>query len=304
MFLNIIALITAMAISGVAAYYSIAGLTAIFSGVFVPIIIMGAVLEVGKIVTTVWLHVNWNKINTFIKYYLSVAVVVLMFVTSMGIFGFLSRAHIDATSSVGDNQLIIEQLDQTIAVERQRITDSRSILLQMDAAINNILNQSANQRTVDSQRGGQIANQANTLRTRQKKERDNLNAIIDVANKRIADLNQQRLKLQQSQAKVEAEVGPIKYIAQLIYGDEVNKDLMERAVRWVIIIIVAVFDPLAICLVLAVTMAFTHNKRNNNVKKNGQEDTANGNAELGKEKADGESTADQTGTVKASSEDQ
>ena len=304
MFLNIIALITAMSISVVAAYYSIVGLTAIFSGVFVPIIIMGGVLEVGKIVTTVWLHVNWNSINTVIKYYLSIAVVVLMFVTSMGIFGFLSRAHIDATSSVGDNQLIIEQLDQTIAVERQRITDSRSILSQMDAAINNILNQSANQRTVDSQRGGQIANQANTLRTQQRRERDNLNATIDVANKRIADLNQQRLKLQQSQAKVEAEVGPIKYIAQLIYGDEINKDLMERAVRWVIIIIVAVFDPLAICLVLAITMAITHNRRNNNAKKNGQEDTANGNAELGKEKTDGESTADQTGTIKASSEDQ
>ena len=236
MFLNAFALVTAISISGVAAYYSIVGLTAIFSGVLIPIIIMGTVLEVGKIVTTVWLHVNWNRISWAIKYYLSIAVVVLMFVTSMGIFGFLSRAHIDATSGVGDNQLIIEQLDQQIAVERQRIADSQRVIAQMDAAINNILNQSSNARTIENQRGGQIANQANTLRNTQKKERDALNKTIDDTNKRIAEINQQKLKLQQEQAKTEAEVGPIKYIAQLIYGDTVNKDLLERAVRWVIII--------------------------------------------------------------------
>jgi hypothetical protein len=222
---------------------------------------MGTVLEVGKIVTTVWVHSNWNKINWAIKFYLSVAVVVLMFITSMGIFGFLSRAHIDATSSVGDNQLIIEQLDQQITVERQRITDSQRVIAQMDSAINNILSQSSNAKTIENQRGGQIATQANTLRNQQKKERDALNKTIDDTNKRIGEINSQKLKLQQSQAKIESEVGPIKYIAQLIYGDTVNKDLLERAVRWVIIIIVAVFDPLAVCLVLAVTMAINYSKR-------------------------------------------
>ena len=261
MFLNFIALLTAISISGVAAYYSIVGLTAIFSGVFIPIIIMGGVLEFGKIVTTVWLHVNWEKVGWPIRWYLSIAVVVLMFVTSMGIFGFLSRAHIDATSSVGDNQLIIEQLDQQIAVERQRISDSQHVIAQMDAAINNILNQSTNAKTIENQRGNQVANQANTLRNNQKKERDALNKTIDDTNKRIGEINQQKLKLQQSQARVEAEVGPIKYIAQLIYGDSINKDLLEHAVRWVIIIIVAVFDPLAVCLILAVTMAISVNKK-------------------------------------------
>ena len=261
MFLNIVALITAISISGVAAYYSIVGLTAIFSGVFIPIIIMGTVLEVGKIVTTVWLHVHWHKVGWVIRYYLSTAVIVLMFITSMGIFGFLSRAHIDATSSVGDNQLIIEQLDQQIAVERQRIIDSQRVIAQMDSAINNILNQSSNARTIENQRGGQIANQANTLRNAQKKERDALNKTIDDTNKRIGEINSQKLKLQQEQAKTEAEVGPIKYIAQLIYGDQINKDLLERAVRWVIIIIVAVFDPLAVCLILAVTMSLTFSRR-------------------------------------------
>jgi hypothetical protein len=269
MFLNFIALITAISISGVAAYYSIVGLTAIFSGVLIPIIIMGTVLEVGKIVTTVWLHVNWQKMGWTIRSYLSTAVVVLMFITSMGIFGFLSRAHIDATSSVGDNQLIIEQLDQQIAVERQRITDSQRVIAQMDTAINNILNQSSNARTVENQRGGQIANQASNMRNQQKKERDALNKTIDDTNKRIAEISQQKLKLQQSQAKTEAEVGPIKYIAQLIYGDQINKDLLERAVRWVIIIIVAVFDPLAVCLILAVTMSMTHARR----ERNGQENS-------------------------------
>jgi len=128
MFLNILALLSAISISGVAAYYSIAGLTAIFSGAVVPIIIMGTVLEVGKIITTVWLHGNWNKINTFIKYYLSLAVLVLMFVTSMGIFGFLSRAHIETTSSVGDNTLLIEQVDQNLAIEQNRIRDTKRLL--------------------------------------------------------------------------------------------------------------------------------------------------------------------------------
>ena len=264
MFLNILALITAVSISIVSAYYSIIGLTSIFSGVLIPIVIMGSVLEFGKIITTVWIHVNWDKIGWLIRIYLSTAVVVLMFITSMGIFGFLSRAHIDATSSVGDNQLIIEQLDQQIAVERQRIIDSQRVIAQMDSAINNILSQSTNAKTIENQRGSQIATQANTLRNSQKKERDALNKTIDDTNKRIAEINSQRLKLQQSQAKVESEVGPIKYIAQLIYGDTVNKDLLERAVRWVIIIIVAVFDPLAVCLILAVTKSLSSRKEINN----------------------------------------
>ena len=259
--LNILASITAISISGVAAYYSIVGLTAIFSGVFIPIIIMGTVLEFGKIITTVWLHTHWERVGWIIRGYLMTAVVVLMFITSMGIFGFLSKAHIDATGSVGDNQLIVEQLDQQIAVERQRITDSQRVIAQMDSAINNILAQSSNAKTVENQRGGQIANQASNMRNSQRKERESLNKVIDETNKRIAEINSQKLILQQSQARVEAEVGPIKYIAQLIYGDSINKDLLERAVRWVIIIIVAVFDPLAVCLILAVTMTLSFNKK-------------------------------------------
>jgi hypothetical protein len=302
MFLNIFALITAISISGVAAYYSIVGLTAIFSGVFIPIIIMGTVLEVGKIVTTVWLHVHWHKVGWIIRYYLSIAVIVLMFITSMGIFGFLSRAHIDATSGVGDNQLIIEQLDQQINVERQRIIDSQRVIAQMDTAINNILNQSSNARTIENQRGGQVANQANTLRNTQKKERDALNKTIDDTNKRIGEINSQKLKLQQEQAKTEAEVGPIKYIAQLIYGDQINKDLLERAVRWVIIIIVAVFDPLAVCLILAVTMSLTFSRRDKDAQDIRSQDEKESSGESESGTTIGESRADSQGPIRAPAE--
>lgn len=261
MFLNILALLSAVSISGVAAYYSIAGLTAIFSGAVIPIIIMGGVLEFGKIITTVWLHQNWNRVNFIVKWYLSLAVLVLMFVTSMGIFGFLSRAHIETTSSVGDNTLLIEQIDQNLGVEQQRIKDNQALIKQMDDAVNGLLNSSASNATKDNNRTATLTAQATKLRDSQKKERLAANQTIDETNKRIADLNSQKLKLNQAQLKVEAEVGPIKYIAQLIYGDNVDKSLLERAVRWVIIFIVAVFDPLAVSLVLGATMGISSRRK-------------------------------------------
>ena len=261
MFLNILALLSAISISGVAAYYSIAGLTAIFSGAVIPIIIMGGTLEFGKIITTVWLHQNWKHVNFFVKWYLSLAVIVLMFVTSMGIFGFLSRAHIETTSSVGDNVLLIEQIDQNIAVEQQRIKDNQAVIKQMDDAVNGLLSGSASNATKDNNRTATLATQATKLRDSQKKDREAANKTIDDTNKRVQDLNSQKLKLNQAQLKVEAEVGPIKYIAQLIYGDNVDKSLLERAVRWVIIFIVAVFDPLAVSLVLGATMGISGRRK-------------------------------------------
>ena len=259
MFLNFIALLTALSISGVAAYYSIYGLTAIFSGVFLPIVIMGGVLEVGKIVTTVWLHTYWRDIRMFLKLYMSVAVVVLMFITSMGIFGFLSRAHIEVTSQAGGGELLIQQVELSIATEQKRIDDARAVMKQMDDAITGLLKGSGANAERDNNRTAAMTTQATKLRESQKKERASLNASIDEANKRIATLNKEKLKLQQEDLKMQAEVGPIKYIAQLIYDENANKDIMEKAVRWVIIIIVAVFDPLAVCMVLGVTMVM--NKR-------------------------------------------
>ena len=263
MFLNGVALITAISISAVAAYYSIVGLTAIFSGVFWPIVIMGTVLEVGKIITTVWLHTYWRDLRFFLKAYMSIAVVVLMFITSMGIFGFLSRAHIEVTSQAGSSDLLIRQIDQSIALEQKRIEDSRAVIAQLDGAVQSLLQGSASNAVRDNNRTAQLTQQATRLRQTQKKERDALTATIDEANKRIGVLNQDKLKLEQERAKIEAEVGPIKYIAQLIYGNDINKDLLEEAVRWVIIVIVAVFDPLAVCMVLGVTMVINARKRRN-----------------------------------------
>ena len=259
MMLNYIALLTALSISGVAAYYSIYGLTAIFSGVFWPIVIMGSVLEVGKIVTTVWLHTYWTHLKWLLKSYMSLAVIVLMFITSMGIFGFLSRAHIEVTSQAGGGDLLVQQVDQNIAIEQKRIEDARKVITQMDDAVTGLLKGSGANAERDNNRTAAMTTQATKLRETQKKERDSLNASIDASNNRITELNKQKLKLNQEQLKMEAEVGPIKYIAQLIYDDSASKDMLERAVRWVIIVIVAVFDPLAVAMVLGVTMVM--NKR-------------------------------------------
>jgi hypothetical protein len=261
MFLNLIALVSAISISGVAAYYSIYGLTAIFSGVFWPIVIMGTVLEVGKIVVTVWLHTYWHRLKWFLKTYMSAAVLVLMFITSMGIFGYLSRAHIEVTSQAGGGALLVAQVDQNILIEQRRIEDSRKVIAQMDDAVAGLLKGSGANAERDNNRTAAMTTQATKLRDSQKKERQSLNEQIDSANNRIADLSRQKLKLEQEQLKMEAEVGPIKYIAQMIYDDGVGKDVLERAVRWVIIIIVAVFDPLAVALVLGVTMVMNSERK-------------------------------------------
>ena len=261
MFLNYIALLTAISISSVAAYYSIYGLTAIFSGVFWPIVIMGSVLEVGKIVTTVWLHTYWQHLKWMLKSYMSLAVIVLMFITSMGIFGFLSRAHIEVTSQAGNGDLLIQQVELSISTEQKRIDDARAVMKQMDDAITGLLKGSGANAERDNNRTAAMTTQATKLRESQKKEREALNKSIDDSNKRIAELNKDKLKLKQEDLKMQAEVGPIKYIAQLIYDDELpGQSILEKAVRWVIIIIVAVFDPLAVAMVLGVTMVMNKRK--------------------------------------------
>lgn len=240
MFFRLLILTTALAISGVAAYYSIIGLAAIFAAAAIPVIIMGSILEVGKLVTVSYLHRYWTQVNFLLKSYLVIAVVVLMFITSMGIFGFLSRAHIEQTTVAGDNTLRIERIESQISRERRTIEDADQVLFQLDEAINVLIE-------YDRIRGdeGAIA-----TRERQKSERENLSTIISGAEDRISTLQEELIILEKGQLELEAEVGPIKYIAELIYGDA-DKDLLEQAVRWVIIIIVTVFDPLAVALLVA-----------------------------------------------------
>ena len=244
MFMAILTLLVALAISGVAAWYSIVGLMAIFAAAAIPIAIMGGVLEVGKLLTASWLYQNWKRAPVLLKSYLSIAVVVLMFITSMGIFGFLSKAHIDQTISTGDNSLLIAQIDKKIERENKRVVDAEKVIAQLDEAVQTLMD-------YDRIRGndGAIA-----VRESQKDERRELNDIIDSASSTIATLQSEKLTLDSEQLKLEAEVGPIKYIAELFYS-ETDKSILEEAVRWVILTIIFVFDPLAVLLVIAANMS-------------------------------------------------
>ena len=244
MFFGILTLIVGLAISGVAAWYSIVGLMAIFAAAKIPIAIMGAVLEVGKLLTASWLYQFWDKTNTLLKSYFTVAVVVLMFITSMGIFGFLSKAHMDQTLTVGDNSLLIERIDRKIDREKVKITDAETVVAQLDKTVQVLID-------YDRIRG---PNGAIAVRESQNDERASLSNIIDQAYSKIDTLSVEKLELDKEQLELEAEVGPIKYIAAFIYGDELDKTLLERAVRWIIITIIFVFDPLAVLLIVAANM--------------------------------------------------
>lgn len=248
-----ILLAVALTISAVAAFYSIMGLTAIFAAAVLPIIIMGAALEIGKVATTVWLHKYWHQASWQFKVYLVPAIVVLMLITSMGIFGFLSKAHLDQAVPAGDVAAQVAIFDDKIKTERDNIAAARQALQQMDAQVNAKLD-----RTTDD-RGAERAVQ---IRRQQSKERAVLQKEISEAQKRIVLLQEQRAPIAQEVRKVEAEVGPIKYIAALIYGDNPDQNTLEAAVRWVIILLVLVFDPLALVLILAAEQTFTwHRER-------------------------------------------
>ncbi len=242
MFFAYIILFTALLLSAVAAYYSIAGLTAIFAAAVIPVIIMGATLELGKVVATVWLHNNWKRINWAFKSYLIPAIVFLMLLTSMGIFGFLSKAHSDQSLVSGDAMSKVAIFDEKIATEKENIAQAKKAIEQMNAQVDQMLGRS------ETERG---AERAVSIRRNQAKERNELQAQITKSQKEIQKLQEERAPLAAEFRKVEAEVGPIKYIAALLYGDNPDQNILERAVRWVIILIVIVFDPLALCLILA-----------------------------------------------------
>jgi len=241
MIFGLLTLFTALAIAGVAAWFSIAGLMAIFSASALSIAIMAGTLEVGKLVTASWLYRNWSQTKFLLKSYLTIAVFVLMFITSMGIFGYLSKAHIEQTASAGDNTLQIELIDNRIARQQRAIDDSDEVISQLDQAVQTLIE-------YDRIRGdeGSIA-----VRQGQAEERASLNAIINEAADNISDLQQEKAILASEQLSIEAEVGPLRYIAELIYGEEEAKNHFDQAVRWIIIILVTVFDPLAVALLIA-----------------------------------------------------
>lgn len=244
--INILALLVALTVSGVSAYYSIIGLTSIFAAAYYPVIIMGSVLELGKLVTTSWLYRNWRTCPWLLKSYLTVAVIILMFISSMGIFGFLSRAHIEQNLQIGTGSADQIQIVQTkIDNEQSIIDDLNKQISQIDAAVSKLTEK------------GQATNSLQAA-DKQRKQRDALILQRTKHNDESAKLKEQRVNLSSNVKKMEAEVGPLKYIAEMIYEGKATDDILEKSVRWVIICIVFVFDPLAVVLLLAANHGFAN----------------------------------------------
>ena len=240
-------LISGLLISAVAIFYSVAGLTAIFSAAPLAIIIMGVSLEIAKLVATVWIKQNWTIAPRLLKGYLLIAITILMVITSLGIFGFLSKAHSDQSLVSGDVQSRIAVYDDKIKTAKDNIDANRKALKQMDEAVDQVMARSSSETGADK---------AVQIRRSQQKERARLQSEIQAEQKIIAAVSEERAPIAAEVRKVEAEVGPIKYIAAFIYGDNADANILEKAVTWVIILIVIVFDPLAIMLLLASQYSF------------------------------------------------
>lgn len=239
MILTIITLLTALLIAGVAAWFSIAGLMAIFAATPLSILIMGTVLELGKLTSASWLYRNWDEAPFLLKSYLTGAVVILMLITSMGIFGFLSKAHIEQSAPMGNNMAKITRLEQRIGYEQRQVDDFGKIIAQLDVAVDTLVKYDK-----ISGETGAIA-----VRKQQKAERDGLSASIAAVQANIDGYEDEKAKLSGKVRQFELEVGPLRYIADMIYEDPASK--LESAVRLVIIIIIFVFDPLAVLLLIA-----------------------------------------------------
>ena len=240
-------LVSGLTVSAVAIYYSVAGLVAIFSAAVIPIIVMGVALEISKLAGTVWLKQNWTRAPYFIRAYLLAAIAILMLITSMGIFGFLSKAHSDQSLVSGDVQSRIAIYDEKIKTAKDNIDANRKALKQMDEAVDQVMGRSSDEKGADK---------AVQIRRAQQKERVRLQSEIAAEQKIVAAVSEERAPIAAEVRKVEAEVGPIKYIANFIYGDNPDANILEKAVTWVIIIIVVVFDPLAVILLLASQYSF------------------------------------------------
>jgi len=233
----------AVALSIIAEYYAIMGLMAIFSGSPIAIAIMGGVLGLSKIVVTSWLYRNWNQTTLLLKSYFSIAICVLMLLTSMGIFGYLSKAHLDQGVVSGDVAAAVSIIDEKINIQKENINAARKTISQLDSQVDAALS-----RTTDA--AG--ADRSSSIRRSQARERTRLVEEISASQKEIAKLNEERAPIAIELRKVEAEVGPIKYIAAFIYEDSASQNSLEKAVRWLIVLIVLVFDPLAVLMFIAV----------------------------------------------------
>ena len=235
-------LVTSLTLAATAAYFSIVGLMTIFSGAVIGIAIMATVLEISKLVSAAWLHYEWDRINNLVRGYFTAAVIVLMLITSMGIFGFLSKAHIDSALVSDTYSLEASIIDTRIAAEQSKLKAAQDRIESLDYVLET------------SQ-----PKDRNYVNGRQTEERNNLAITIDKAVDSIVQYNEQKLPIQRLQLEQESELGPVKYIADMIYGSNA-KEYYDDAVRWIILVIIFVFDPLAIMLLIVSTAAFKRDR--------------------------------------------
>ena len=231
-FLNYLALLTSIIIAGIAAYFSVIGMATIFAGAFMGTIVMMSALEFGKIVTAAYLHLFWDKLN-YMKYYLTLSVVVLMLITSLGIFGYLSKANIE-TTLVGDSYTL------EMSIIDKRINAKEAQLSRLEERVANLDNIIVTARPQDR----------NYIDRRQRDERIEIANDIDIIVDDIVKLNEDKLPIERKQLEQEGEIGPIKYVAEVIYGQDESVKYLDNAVRWVIFALIFVFDPLAILLLV------------------------------------------------------
>ena len=232
--INYLAFLTSLLVAGVAAYFSVIGLATIFAGSFWPVVIMAGALEIGKIVTAGFLHIRWSDINRWFKVYLSSAVVVLMLITSLGIFGFLAKANIEQTLQGDRYSLELSIIDKRLDAKEKELSRYEERLEGLDYIIDTARPQDRNY-----------------IDRRQRDERLEIAVDIDRVVSEIVVLNEDKLPLQREQLVQEGEIGPIKYVAEMLYGEDVAKDKLDNAARILIFFIIFAFDPLAILLLVA-----------------------------------------------------
>jgi len=246
----ILPFLTAIALSGIAAYYSVIGLAQIFPGSYWPIIIMGSVLEAAKLVTVSWVYNNWKTTFSAMKVYFLIAVILLMAITSMGIFGYLSKAHIEHSTGITpliEKEMIYEEKIKTL---KENIETNRKNVLQLDAAVDQVMVRSSDERG---------AERSNQIRKAQQKERIRAADEIARAQTEIQKITEEKFPISLEIKKAESDLGPIKYVADVVYGTQ-DRDLIDKAVRLVIFVIIVVFDPLAVLLLIAANQTYSRLK--------------------------------------------
>ena len=252
MILTILLFLSGIAVSVVGAYYSILGLAALFAGAYWAVITMGVTLEIAKLVTVSWLYRNWNLdlLPQSIRAYLLSAVLMLMFITSIGIFGFLSKAHLDTAAPNTGNRLLVKNIERQIDSEKKAITGAQKIIDQLDTALDKVIDKDADKGLIERQK--------------QTTERNRVNNIIANSSKKITDLSNQKLKYDKDQLAIDKEVGPFKYVAEILFGDADDGNL-DRAVRFIIICLILVFDPLAVLMLVAVNVSIKEYQRSKGI---------------------------------------